>query len=136
MNTVNLYGRLTNDPELRRTMSGKSVVSFTIAVRRTDEQSDFIRCVAWDKLGELINNSFKKGNRIGVTGNLNSGSYQDANGKNVYTLNVVVEKLDFVETKNEKSTNNHNSYLQQNNLNEYEEEYSDDLDIASDDLPF
>ena len=87
MNKVVLIGRLTRDPELRYTQSGKAFATFTLAVdrrfRRQAEQNgqptaDFIPCMAWDKLAEIIGNNLAKGRRIGVEGRLQTRTYATA----------------------------------------------------------
>jgi single-strand DNA-binding protein len=60
MNTVNLIGRLTKDPELKYTNNGKGNTRFTLAVQRNKEETDFINCVAWEKLQKILLNTLKK----------------------------------------------------------------------------
>jgi single-strand DNA-binding protein len=103
MNSVNLVGRLTADPELRYTSNGDAVASFTIAVRRKfknqstgEYKSDFIRCQAWKKLGEVIAQHFGKGRMIGVSGTWRTGSFEGQDGKRVYTNDCLIENITFV----------------------------------------
>lgn len=112
MNSVNLLGRLVRDVELKYTQSGKAVAKFTVAVDRDNKKklqeqgqptADFISCVAWGKTAELIGTYFGKGSRIGVTGRLQTGSYTKQDGSKVYTTDVVVDKVTFVE-KSSSST--------------------------------
>ena len=72
MNNVNIIGNLTKDPELRTTSSGKSVCSLSIAVQDSynKEKTHFFNCTAWGKTGEVINQYFSKGKKIGITGRL------------------------------------------------------------------
>ena len=72
MNTINLFGRLTAEPELKTTQSGNKYVTFCMAVdRRTKEKAtDFIDCIAWNKLAEVMSNYCHKGNQISLTGSL------------------------------------------------------------------
>ena len=102
MNKVSLIGRVTKDIELISTQSDKSIARFTLAVnRRTkDKESDFISCIAWNKTAEVMSQYVKKCNRIGITGHIQTGSYEK-DGKKVYTTDVVVEELDFIEKKDE-----------------------------------
>lgn len=97
MNTVNLIGRLTSDPDVRHTQSGHTVARFTLAVDAgRDQEASFIPCVAWDKTAETIERYVTKGRQIGVTGSLKSGSYDDREtGKKIYTLDVNVFRMDF-----------------------------------------
>ena len=109
MNKVILVGRLVKDPEVKTTKSQISVCSFTIAVDRKfkaangERQSDFISCVAWRQQAELLGKYFQKGSRVGIVGNLQSRSYDDSNGKKVYVTEVIVDEIEFVESKREGS---------------------------------
>lgn len=108
MNNVNLTGRLTKDIELRKTQTGTSIGSFTIAVNRRSKQegqpeADFIRCIAWGGTAETMAQYLYKGSQIGVTGRIQTGSYQDGDKKTVYTTDVVVESFDFLENKKKEA---------------------------------
>ena len=145
MNNVSLLGRLTRDPELKYTQSGTAVARFNVAVdRRISKEkrqeaeaanqptADFISCTAWRQTAELIANYFKKGNRIGVTGRIQTGSYEK-DGTKVYTTDVIVESIDFVESKNENAGSGNN----QGNNQEYSVENDDNFfPIDNDDIPF
>lgn len=108
MNTVVLFGRLTKDPQVRYTQGENSfaIARFTLAVdrrgrRREGEQNaDFISCVAFGKNGEFFEKYAKKGTRFLIRGHIQTGSYDDKDGKKVYTTEVVVEEQDFGDTKN------------------------------------
>ena len=124
MNNVSLIGRLTADPELRHTQSGMAMVRFTLAVDRNftkqgeERQTDFISCVAWDKRAEMISRYFSKGNRMGVVGEIRTGSYTDRDGNKRYTTDVVVNGVDFCESKggstgNSEQRSNTQSYQRQ-----------------------
>lgn len=115
MNNVQIIGRLTADPELRRTQSGISSCRFTVAVNRkyknkdTDQyDTDFIPCVAWKQTAEFITRYFSKGKMIALQGNLRTGSFQDRNHPDVthYTTDVFVENVEFCGDKGGNSTNN------------------------------
>ncbi len=99
MNNVNLTGRITKDPELRYTPTQKAYIMFTIAVDRgyKDAQgnklSDFIPCVAWNSQAEFIGKYVKKGNRIEVTGTIQSRSYQNQQGENRNIIEVVLDSV-------------------------------------------
>lgn len=103
MNNVILMGRLTKDPEIRTTNSGLSVCKFTVAVDRYskdgEDKTDFINCVAWRKTAEFIGNYFSRGQRIALTGSIQTGSYTDKDGRTVYTTDVLVDKAEFCESK-------------------------------------
>lgn len=91
MNSCSFIGRITADPELKTTPAGKSVCSFTLAVKRpfTKDQTDFIPFTAWDKKAEVITQHVKKGQQIGVTGPLLSRKYEkDGKKFTAYEINV------------------------------------------------
>ena len=90
LNTAILMGRLTADPELRKTTSGLSVTSFTVAVERNyksgeERQADFINVVAWRGTADFVSTYFKKGQMIAVQGSIQTRNYEDKNG-NSYTV--------------------------------------------------
>lgn len=118
MNSVVLVGRMTKDPELKYTNSGKANTRFTLAVQRNKNEADFINCVAWEKNAENIAEYFRKGNQIGVQGRLTVRSYQQ-NGENKWIAEVVVEKFDFINSKNSSNdgnySNNNDSFSNSNN---------------------
>ena len=103
LNKVILGGRMTADPELKQTPQGTSVTSFSVAVNRKgkDAQTDFINCVAWRQTAEFVEKYFKKGSGIEATDHLQSGSYENKEGKKVYTLDLFVEEAGFVGSKKE-----------------------------------
>lgn len=123
MNSVSLMGRLTRDPELRYTANTQMAnARFVVAVNRKLSKekrqeaenkgyptADFISCVAWGKTAENIANYFKKGNRIAITGHIQTGSYENQQGQRIYTTDVVVDSFDFVES-NSSSTNTNQGY--------------------------
>ena len=102
MNTVILMGRLTKDTELKATNSGLSVCRFTVAVDRYskdgEDKTDFINCVAWRNTADFIDKYFSKGQRIALTGSIQTGSYEK-DGRTVYTTDVLVDKAEFCESK-------------------------------------
>ena len=140
MNTVNLVGRLTKDPELRYTPSGIATVRFTIAVNRqfkTEGQSDtdFINCVAWRKTAENLANFQKKGNLIGVDGRIQTGNYEGQDGKRVYTTDVLAESIQFYDKKSDgQNAAQQNNYQQQNTKQRKEE--GNPFRVEESDLPF
>ena len=101
MNNVSLVGRLTRDPEIKVTNSGSSYARFSIAVDRRgkDAGTDFINIVAFGKTSEFIERYFRKGQRIGINGRIQTGSYEGKDGKKVYTFDVIAENVEFVESK-------------------------------------
>lgn len=104
MNNVSLVGRLTKDVEVKYTNGGSSIARITVAVDRKFKQengptADFIPCIAFGKTAEFIEKYFSKGQRIGLIGRIQTGSYEKEDGTKVYTTDVVVENVEFVESK-------------------------------------
>lgn len=101
MNTINLVGRLTADPELKTTQSGKSVCSFTLAVNRprVKDTTDFINCVAWNQSAEYLTNYGRKGSLVAVTGVLTSRKYDDKDGNHRTAFEVVCDLVSLCESK-------------------------------------
>ena len=113
LNKVVLAGRVTADIELKQTPSGVSVVSFTIAVNRryvsksadaqAQPQADFINVTAWRTTAEFISKYFHKGSAICVTGSIQTRKWQDQQGNNRYSTEVVADEAMFVESKSDAS---------------------------------
>ena len=101
MNSVNLMGRLAAAPELRQTASGVSVTSFSLAVDRIgkDNGAMFLDCVAFRGTAEFISKYFDKGNRIAITGHLDSSNYEDKNGNKRKRTNIICDSVEFCERK-------------------------------------
>jgi single-strand DNA-binding protein len=142
MNKVILVGRITADPELRYTQSNIAYTRFTLAVNRNfknesgETEADFISCVAWNKLAETISNYVKKGNRIGIAGRIQTGSYEKENGTKGYLTDVIISDLEFLESKN-KEGRPAPEYTEGNP--EAEDPFSgfgDSVQVTDDDLPF
>ncbi len=117
-NKVILGGRLTADPELKTTTSGIVVTSFSIAVSRrfaknadgqANQQSDFINCVAWRNQAEFITRYFRKGSSICVTGSLQTRTWTDQQNNKRYVTEVVVDEVNFVDSKSDSSSQYQNS---------------------------
>ena len=104
-NHVNLIGRLVRDLELKYLPNGKAVGNFTIAVDRgygDKKETDFIKCIAWEKTAENMANFTKKGSLVMVDGSIKTGSY-DKEGTKVYTTDIQVSRVVFLE-RTEKKT--------------------------------
>ena len=108
LNTITIMGRLVRDPELRRTQSGTAVCSFTVAVDRDfqskdggEKQTDFIDVVAWRQTGEFVSKYFAKGRMIVVSGSLQSRKWQDRNGQNRISWEVIADNVYFGDSKRE-----------------------------------
>ncbi len=109
MNNVCLVGRLTRDPEMRMTQSDLAVTRFNVAVDRRfkkdgEQTADFINCISFGKTAEFVEKYFSKGQRIGLTGRIQTGSYTNKEGQKVYTTDVVAENVDFVESKQQNDS--------------------------------
>lgn len=156
INNVVLVGRLTRDIDLKKTQSGKSVASFTLAVNRKfgkeEQNADFILCVAWNHSADFLARYMGKGSLIGIEGRIETRNYEDKQGNRIYVTEVVCDSVQgleskseaqssgtFIDAKREQRTKVSQSY--QNNPNDYadldQETFGGPtLDISSDDLPF
>lgn len=143
MNSICLVGRLTKNVELRYTPSNVAVATFTLAVNRTfknengDREADFINCVMWRQQAENLANWAKKGALIGVTGRIQTRSYDNQQGQRVYVTEVVAEQFQLLESKGQQG----NQQGQQRQPQQQAPDFSrnanaNPLDISSDDLPF
>ena len=97
-------GRLTRDPEVRYTQSGKACAKFTLAIDRRkssdgNQQADFIQCVAWEKTAEVISQYCTKGKKIAVEGRIQTRSYDANDGTKRYVTEVVVNNMEFCDSK-------------------------------------
>lgn len=109
LNHITIMGRLTRDPELRRTGSGLAVASFTVAVDRDwpnketgEKETDFIDCVAWRQTGEFVSKYFTKGSMIVVSGRLQIRNWTDKDGNKRKTAEIVADNVYFGESKRDK----------------------------------
>ena len=102
LNSITIMGRLTHDPELRRTGNGIAVASFSVAVDRDfggrdggEKETDFIDCVVWRAVGEFVSRYFTKGSMIAVSGRLQIRSWTDKDGNKRRTAEVVADNVYF-----------------------------------------
>lgn len=117
MNTVQILGNLARDPEVRYTQSGKAVATFTVAAsntyidsnNETKEQTAFINCVAWGKLGESVGN-LRKGNRAFLEGRLQTRSYETQDGQKRYVTEVVANFIGTSLMNDDAGTSNFDSF--------------------------
>lgn len=144
MNSVSLMGRLTRDPELRYTANTQMAnARFVVAVNRKLSKekrqeaenkgyptADFIGCMAWGKTAENIGNYFHKGNRIAITGHIQTGSYENQQGQRIYTTDVVVDSFDFVESNSSSSIDTN----QENTAQDYG--FNQAIPTSNNELPF
>ena len=152
INRVVLIGRLTRDPELRRTPQGDAVTSFTLAVNRNytsrdgQQQADFINCVVWRKPAENVERYCSKGSLVGVEGRIQTRSYDNSQGQKVYVVEVICDSVQFLETRAARERAQSQPQMQQNNDNFYdmktvelEKEFDNSFntyDIMEDDIQF
>ena len=120
MNVVALMGRLTADVEVSHTPNGVAVCKFSIAVDRYtngERKADFINCVAWRETAENIGRFFRKGNKIGINGSIQTRQYQDKDtGKNRTAFEVLVDRFHFCESANNGQAQPVNQYAQPANF--------------------
>lgn len=135
MNCCNFIGRLTADPEVRYTQTNNTmVVQFNIAIDRPfakegeEKQADFITIVAWSKTAEFVSKYFKKGLRVGVTSRVETGYYDDKDGKRVYTTKFVAEHVYFADGKKDDTPTVYND--------PFAAPASNFTPVTDDDLPF
>ena len=116
LNQIIIMGRLTRDPELRRTQSGTAVCSFSVAVDRDfksqsgEKETDFIDVVAWRQTGEFVSKYFTKGRMIVVSGSLQSRKWQDRNGQNRISWEVIADNVYFGDSKRDSAGDTGGSY--------------------------
>lgn len=139
MNSINLVGRLTADPELKQTQSGKSVCSFTLAVSRprVKDTTDFINCTVWNQSAEYLTSYGRKGNLVAVTGVLTSRKFDDKDGNHRTAFEVVCDIVSVCESrdKGQSGTNVTPTYNSSNRgISEPSAQF---VDMSNDDeLPF
>lgn len=149
INSVILVGRLTKDIELRKTQSGLSVASFTVACdrrlsqeqRNNNEQSaDFINCVAWRGSADFLGKYVRKGDTVGVEGKIQTRNY-DRDGQRVYVTEVLANSVNLLHSKQTVQSQEQSSYEPQSTQAPKPQQMSDfdylpNVEVSSDDLPF
>ena len=136
INNVVLVGRLIRDPELRYTPSNVAVATFSLAVNRNfknqagDYEADFISCIMWRQQAENFANWLKKGALVGITGRIQTRSYDNQQGQRVYVTEVVAESFQILEKKD----NSANHASMENQIPPSLEK-TNPMDISDDDLP-
>ena len=153
INSTVLVGRLTRDPELKYTPSNIAVATFSLAVNRNfkdangERETDFINCVIWRQQAENLANWAKKGALIGITGRIQTRSYENQQGQRVYVTEVVAENFQMLESRAAREGNNANQgntfgqqapQRQNQNFGQGNNVYgnSTPMDIQDSDLPF
>ena len=139
MNRVVLIGRLTTKPELRYTSSNIPFTRFAVAVNRTfsnnqgQREADFINVIVWRKQAENVCNFLDKGSLVSIEGRLQTGSYDDKDGNKRYTMDVVGDTVEFLESKNQSQ--NRSTNYQSNSVSPYDYQTApsyNDVNIADD----
>ena len=140
LNCALLVGRLTRDPELRRTGSGKAVTSFNLAVERNfksdDQEADFINCVCWGKIAENTERYCSKGFLVSVDGRIQTRNYENNQGQKVYVTEVIADSVQFINTRKENQTAPQasvNNYVHNESIHQFEDE---GLIMEEDDIQF
>ena len=125
-------GRLTADPEIRvASETQKTIARFSVAINRNKKDADFINCVAFDKTAELLEKYFHKGDRIGIQGRIQTGSYKNRDGQTVRTTEVMVSSIEFLHDKKAEAEPARTSYTEP-----VQQSFVDLGEVDDDDLPF
>lgn len=136
MNSCNFIGRITADPELRRTQSGTACCSFTLAVKRpkVKDTTDFHEFVVWQQGAEYLCQYAHKGDIVAVTGYLTSRKWEDKNGNKRTTVEVTCEAVELLSSKSNSNTNQaqNTSYAKPS----YQQQNFQQVDIPDAQLPF
>lgn len=141
LNNVVLVGRMTKDAELRYTPSNQAVATFSLAVNRNFKsqngecEADFINCVIWRQQAENLANWAKKGALIGITGRIQTRSYENQQGQRVYVTEVVAEKFQLLEFNKQNNQGQSQGYSQPD-FSRQATANTSPMDISDDDLPF
>lgn len=130
LNRALLVGRLTRDPELRRTGSGKAVTSFNLAVKRNfksdDQEADFINCVCWGRIAENTERYCSKGSLVSVDGRIQTRNYENNQGQKGYVTEVIADSVQFISTRNNNTATaaqaQTNSYVHNEPIQQFEDE--------------
>lgn len=143
MNKVNLVGRLTRDPEVKNTTTGKAVATFTLAVDRRfknkdgQKEADFIPLVVWGKQAEFVGQYLSMGSQIGLSGRLQVRSYDGQDGQRRYVTEVVADEVYFISTKRKENNGSNQNGLSTgmgNGVMGLDEDFH--LMADEDDIPF
>ncbi|PTK81952.1 single-stranded DNA-binding protein [Staphylococcus haemolyticus] len=141
INRVILVGRLTKDPEYRQTPNGIDVANFTLAVNRNfkskngEQQADFINVVVFRNQAQNVNNYLSKGSLAGVDGRIQSRSYENKEGRQVFVTEVVADSVQFMDSKGSNQQNNR-SQQQRGQAPAGNNPFDNGADIDNSDLPF
>ena len=151
INRVILVGRLTKDPDYRKTQSGVSVVQFTVACDRkayskdkkdNQQTADFISCVAWRQKADFLGSYGRKGTLVGVEGSIQTRSYTNQSGQKVYVTEILADSVEILESRKSSSRSsgsmgNASVYTKDiANSPEVDEGFGDSAGISYEDVPF
>ena len=139
MNKIMILGRLTKDPEIRKTTSNKSVANFTVAVNHkfNKEETDFFNCIAWEQKADFVAEKVGKGLRVLVVGKMESRSYDKSDGTKVLLWELQVEEVELIDWKEKTESRQEYEKPKESVLSKYVDDSSvEKLDISNDDLPF
>ena len=139
MNSINLTGNICNELEIKQTNSGKSVMSFNLAVKRpfTKDTTDFIPIIVWEQSAEYLAKYGKKGSKVAVSGKLTTRKWQDKDGNNRTAFEVIGDAVELMDGKNDAQsaeTASPNSYIP--DAYKPSAEAKNEATGADDDLPF
>lgn len=139
MNNCSFIGRLTKDPEVRSTQSNVSVAGFTLAIDRPfknangEREADFISFVAWRSTAEFVGKYLKKGQKVGVTGSMQTRSYENKQGNRVYITECVADQIYFAESAGGESGGKPGNGATQKPKADKKPEPAEDKEAAADD---
>lgn len=142
LNNVVLVGRMTKDAELRYTPQNQAIATFTLAVNRNfknangEREADFINCVIWRQQAENLANWAKKGVLIGITGRIQTRSYENQQGQRVYVTEVIVDNFQLLESRNQSQDKAQTSSDEVPDFSRNNNSNGNPMDISDDDLPF
>lgn len=144
MNKIVLIGRLTKDPELRFTPSGKAVANFTLAVDRPftnqqgEREADFIPIVVWGKVAESCANYIGKGSQVAIDGRLQVRTYDDKEGQRRWMTEVIANSVQFLDSKGKRESSQDQDQSSTPNKDQQEDDssFGTVIDFSEDDIPF
>lgn len=143
MNKVILLGNLTRDPEIRYSQGEKqmAIARFSLAVNRRfakdgETSADFLNCTAFGKTAEFVEKYFRQGSRMSLVGRIENNNYTNKNGEKVYSVQIMVEEVEFAERKSAQSNNQTQNQNQPAQENSADDDFMNIPDGIEDGLPF
>ena len=143
MNKVILLGNLTRDPEIRYSQGEKqiAIARFSLAVNRRfandgETNADFFNCTAFGKTAEFVEKYFRQGSRMSLVGRIENNNYTNKNGEKVYSVQIMVEEVEFAERKSAQSNNQTQNQNQPTQANGADDDFMNIPDGIEDGLPF